>query len=289
MKNLKLSVKVVGGFLVLAAVVVIVGIVGISQIKTISNADMEMYTDNIMTMQTISSIDIAFQQMRSLAIATTLDKLAGRNPQEKIDKIKEIDKKGLAEIDNYEKQIARKDKTLFNEFKPALLHYLSARDKVISLVMEGKSDEALTYMDREATPSGLKTSELLKNLYEAEVVQAKTKADSNTSGASHAIWFSAIIVIIGTLLAVALGIVLSIVIVRPINGVIAGLGEAPGRLRPHPDRLPPPASRWHRAPPSRQPLSRRPPRPPRRSLPSPARIPKIRARLPVSWKGPPGW
>ena len=143
MKNMKLSVKLIGSFLIVAAITLVVGIIGISNIKIISDADMAMYTENVMTMQTVTDFDVLFQNMRATSITITLDKFTGRNQnlEEKVNSIKEMDKNGLALIvDKYEKQIAsaKKDKKLFDEFKTELGKYLGARDKVIALALEGE-------------------------------------------------------------------------------------------------------------------------------------------------------
>jgi methyl-accepting chemotaxis protein len=226
MNNMKLSGKLVGGFLILAVIMLVGGLVGIYEIKLISHADNEMYADNVLTMQTISNFDVAFQRMRAMFVTGTQDKFLGRTADDKFTRIKEMDKKGLAAVDKYEKQISGRDHKLFDEFKGELIKYLSTRDKVIALAGEGKKDEALGVMDNEATPQGNRVTELLYRLYEAEIAQAKLKTDHNTSIASYSVLISSIVVGTGTLLAVVLGIVLSISIVKPIKRVIEGLSEA---------------------------------------------------------------
>lgn len=238
MKNMKLSVKLIGSFLIVAAITLVVGIIGISNIKIISDADMAMYTENVMTMQTLTDFDVAFQRMRAVSISICLDKFTGRNQslEAKVNLIKEMDKNGLAAIDKYGKQIAKKDQSLFNEFKPEITKYLGIRDKMIALTLEGKREEALTFMDTVATPQANKVTAIIDKMYESEIAQAKSRSEQNSSTANYAILFSCIAFVIGTLLAVTFGIFLSLSIVKPINRVVTGLAEVPTRLQPPPPR-----------------------------------------------------
>ena len=92
-------------------------------------------------------------------------------------------------------------------------------------------------MDTEATPQGNKVTALLNKVYEAEITQAKSRSEQNSSTANYAILFSCIAFVIGTLLAVTFGIFLSLSIVKPINRVVTGLGnKVPTRLQPPPPR-----------------------------------------------------
>jgi methyl-accepting chemotaxis protein len=226
-KNMKLSAKLIGSFLIVAAITLLVGIVSISKIKTISDADMTMYTENVLTMETVADFDVAFQKMRTVSVSICLDKFTGRNQslEAKVNLIKEMDKNGLSLVDKYEKQIAKRDRKLFDEFKTELVKYLGARDKMIALSLEGKREEALTFMDTVSTPQADKVTELLNKVFEVEVAQAKSRSEQNSSTATSAILFSSIAAVIGTLLAVALGIFLSRSIVKPINRVVTGLLE----------------------------------------------------------------
>ena len=225
MKNMKLSAKLIGSFLVVAVITLVVGSVGIIKIKTISNADITMYTENVLTMQTLTDFDVAFQRMRAMAITISMDKFTGRdrNLGEKIALIKEMDKNGLALVAKYERQIAKRDRKLFDVFKPELVKYLSARDKVIDHSLKGEKETGLLFMDAEATPQGNKVTAMIDKMYEAEIAHARSRSEQNATTANYAILFSCIIVGIGTLLAIAFGMFLSQSIVKPINRVMRGM------------------------------------------------------------------
>lgn len=227
MKSMKLSAKLVGSFLIMAVMTLVLGIVSIVNIKTITNADMTMYQENVMAMQTLASFNVTFQEMRSLAISVTLDKFTGRDSHldEKVGLIKEMDKKILALVAQYEKQIAKKDKKLLTELKPELNKFFEVRNEIIAISLEGQKEMTMLAMDMKLTPQADKVMVIMNKMFMAEIAQAKSKSEQNSTTSNYAIIFSIVAVAIGTLLAVAFGMFLSVSIVKPINRVVAGLSE----------------------------------------------------------------
>ncbi len=60
MKTLSLGVKIMGGFLCIAALTLIVGAVGMIKISTIEKADRKMYDENVVGLEAASRIDACF-------------------------------------------------------------------------------------------------------------------------------------------------------------------------------------------------------------------------------------
>ena len=57
MKNMKLGVKLIGGFMVIAVITLIVGVLGITQINKIEKADVAMYEENVTGMAILGDLN----------------------------------------------------------------------------------------------------------------------------------------------------------------------------------------------------------------------------------------
>ncbi len=66
MKNIKLSTKLIAGFLFVALISGVVGVVGIYYLRQITNADRELYTFNTVPLASIGSLGANFQEVRVL-------------------------------------------------------------------------------------------------------------------------------------------------------------------------------------------------------------------------------
>ena len=62
--NLKISVKLIIGFLVVAVIAAIVGVVGVISIANIKQSDTELYQRNALGLQYSGSAAVCFQQIR---------------------------------------------------------------------------------------------------------------------------------------------------------------------------------------------------------------------------------
>lgn len=62
--NLKISVKLIIGFLLVAAIAGVVGSVAVVSIKQMNEADILMYEDNTLGIEYISNASLQFQRMR---------------------------------------------------------------------------------------------------------------------------------------------------------------------------------------------------------------------------------
>ena len=66
MKNCKLSTKIIVGFLFVAVISGVVGVVGIYYLRQITKADQELYAFNTVPLASIGSLGTNFQEVRVL-------------------------------------------------------------------------------------------------------------------------------------------------------------------------------------------------------------------------------
>jgi methyl-accepting chemotaxis protein len=139
--------------------------------------------------------------------------------------VKEMDTKIKGLIDNYEKTVTSdQERDLVNRIKKNHEQYLVNCDKMVGLAAAGKRDEAMAVI-QVANPLGQAITGDLEKLNEGEMKQAKQRAEDNSRIANRAVWLAGIITILGMVLAVGLGLLISVSITRPINQVVSGLSD----------------------------------------------------------------
>jgi len=74
MKNVKLGVKLIGGFLMVAAVALVIGVIGISQLGTIEKSGQRMYDENVVLMNTVATLNQKFLDMRIAVVYALFNK-----------------------------------------------------------------------------------------------------------------------------------------------------------------------------------------------------------------------
>ena len=226
MKNIKLSAKLIGGFIIVAMIMLVVGIFGVSQLRTLEKASNAMYEDNVKGLGSVGKLNETFLTMRLAAVYSMSNKFAFGNDVSNVkDKMIEMDKDGLAQVALLDKTLTSpEDRKIFDKFKEDLMAYLPIRDKLINAIVAG---------DKEGTKEALKTGTQLgqnvttglKQMMDLEISQAHEKAEYDKTITSRAMWITLLVIIIGICLSIGLGIFLSIIITRPINRVVSGLSD----------------------------------------------------------------
>lgn len=228
MKSMKLSVKIIGGFLIVSMVALLIGYIGTSKIKTINDADFAMYDLNTKPLGFMGNVGTEFQKMRGFIKDVFIGKfLLDKDVSGSISSIKAADKEIQEDMAKFEESAksgeVRKE---YEALKAAFSQYFPVRDKVVSLAAEGKKDEAFALLNGEGAKVAKQAEAAIKRLFELKIAQAKESSDSNMSVASSAVLFTWISAGCGMILAVLIGFCLAMSITRPINRVVEGLTEA---------------------------------------------------------------
>ena len=226
MKNMKLGVKLIGGFMVVAFITLVVGLIGITQINKIGQADTAMYEENVNGLGTIADLNETFLAMRIQVIYSLVNKFVKGNDVSNVPDIaKQLDQKGLALVDKFDRSVKDPEvRKLMDAFKADLGPYLADRDKIVQAAVAGNKDEALNSLAA-GTDGGKRLSAALAGLIKKNIELAKQRSDNNTAIASRANWITGIITAFGLILAMVIGSLLTLAITRPINRVVAGLTD----------------------------------------------------------------
>jgi methyl-accepting chemotaxis protein len=226
MKNVKLGVKLIGGFLMVAAVALVIGTIGMTQINAIESSGQRMYDENMVLMNTVAQLNQAFLDMRIAVVYSMFSKFSQGNDVSAVpDDMKRRDEAGLVLVGKVDKLIINSEqRKLFDGFKPDLGAYLAGRDKLIQATIAGNQEEVVSQLAT-MTPLGKKLSADLQKMIDLNDELAKQALAGNQAVAGRADWIMGIVTVLGILMAMALGLGLNRVITKPLNRVIAGLSD----------------------------------------------------------------
>ena len=218
--NLKMSIKLIGSFVVLAAITAIVGVFGIFYIRVIDDADTRLYQNYTVPIMQLDEMSVAFQRIRvNMRDAILIDDL--QKTQKNYDTISELsaqmdevaaEYEALIETDQMRAMFAK-----YSEAKDAFDPYL---EQMVALDKAGKSEAALDILLGDAFQSARTTQDTLDEMMTMKVTQAKEIADQNTAAARQATTIMIIVIVAAIGLALGLGVVISRSITVPLGQVV---------------------------------------------------------------------
>jgi len=220
LNNMKTSVKLIGAFVLVALIAGVVGILGITYIKQIDDADTKLYEDYTVPITYLEQMSVSNQRIRVNVRDAILVEDAAQQ-QTFIDAITEIDAGMETASTEFKSRIQTQEmQDLFDAFAANETEFDSMVDRMLSLVQQGDRDAALTLLLGDAKASAFAVQEKLNEMTEVKVDQAHEIATHNTEIANSATTTMIIIIVIGLLLAVGLGIIISTSIANPLNTLV---------------------------------------------------------------------
>ncbi|HEY5557145.1 methyl-accepting chemotaxis protein [Acetobacterium sp.] len=217
--NMKISAKLLSGFIIVAIIAAIVGIVGIVNIKALDDSDTALYENITVPVSQIGQISTAFQTMR----VNLRDMILANDPQSikiNADKIAERRAQIDAVAAEFEKTIlSDNERAAFDEFINARNGYNGHLDQLTNLAAQNLDAEAFLLMSPDS-PAGKATvaeQDAIAKIVAMKVEAAKATADSNIAQGNSTILIMIIITIMGALIAIGLGLFLSSIIVKPLK------------------------------------------------------------------------
>lgn len=221
--NMKISVKLVAAFVLVALVAGIVGIVGLINIEAMQKKDAALYQNITIPLSNISQIDASIQSTlisaRDIVMDNTAEGTSGRALAERniVNKRTEIDK----EMNEFEKNMLPTMKDEYSKLvvaRAALNNFLT---QVTELGRAKKNAEGIALINSDEMKGTVKAvQDSITNLVAMGVNTAKSTSDDNHKSAQAATTMMLIISIIGMVVAIGLGVFISSSISRPVNKIV---------------------------------------------------------------------
>jgi methyl-accepting chemotaxis protein len=215
--NMKIGTKLIGGFGLIALVAGVIGFTGVTNILRINKNDMELYERMTVPIAQMGEISTAFERVRvDLAKVLIVD---GIQEKEKF----EAQIQGLSATitrvnGEFEKTLSdQKEKELFKQFTDSRGVFRPLISRIIQLSKAGKKEEAVALYNNEAVAAAAVEQGAIEKLVASKVADAKATAEKNAAIGRKAVAVSLALTIIGFILALVCGILLSRCISRPLR------------------------------------------------------------------------
>jgi len=231
-KNLSIGKKLIGGFFVVALIAGVIGIIGISKIRTIGATDLMMYEKITVPTAQLLRISTSFQMIRSevLYLIRSTDMVEKEKRINAVKTLQEIiDKEAVL----YEKTILTAEgRTMFDEFKKQRASYYELYNKLVELCLAGKDAEVNAFIESgQLAKIGKDFNESINKTVDIMVAVGKATSDNNKSIIKNATLLMIGLAIAGVILALGLGLFISRGVTRPLaSGVVIARRLADGDL-----------------------------------------------------------
>ncbi len=217
--NLKISAKLIIGFVIVALLSGFIGVVGIVNIRTIAGEDLKLYEGNTVSLASIGNMQSEFLRIRMYALRVYVVDSANRA------QAADVTRKSLQKLEKniieYEKHIeSNAERKEFDNLKVAIDRYKIIIEKVISMIMVDQREQAMTIISTEGDAAGKATDMSLQALYDMNMQEAKVRSEGNTALASKTTYIMITIILVGMALAVGLGLFIARIISRPVNRIV---------------------------------------------------------------------
>ncbi len=217
--NLRIRYKLILGFIIVAAIAGAVGILGISNIHKINDADTLLFKQNAMGLEHSGEISSFYQQVRYNSLKITV--IDNQNVEEAVTSLKGYCNEVDTAIQNYETTIPSKEASAkLDEIKQGWGTYKGFVEESIELTEAGKVEEARDNITNDAASTGDALRESISELVKMDSIEAKERSESNDMLADNSTRIMVIIIGIGVLTSVALGLWIANVISKPINKLV---------------------------------------------------------------------
>lgn len=217
--NMKIMAKLLIGFILVAVIIGIVGYIGITKINELDKSDTELYEHMTVPLAELGDISTAFQRIRVNArdMVTANDAQTIKDYTDRFAERK-------AEIDTLtnqlEQTITTEDmKTAFESYKDARKDFEAKLDTVIALASNNQDAEASALLAETGAVGRASRVEqnAIAKLVELKVADSEAKNATNGELTKSAITGMNTVMAGGFIIAISLGLFLSIIISRPLR------------------------------------------------------------------------
>ncbi|MBN1380522.1 MAG: MCP four helix bundle domain-containing protein [Deltaproteobacteria bacterium] len=225
MRNVKLSTKLIGAFIVISLIGVIVGGIGITQMKRIDKSYSNLCDRYLLATIELSEANTAYEMANSgvKGMVLEVEPVGISMIAEDLKKNQMVLKEKLA---NFEKTIKSKETgEAFNQLKAKLDQYMPIADEIGKLGVESRKEEAYNIFISQADPLSKEIHAAFVKMMGDSVNQGKVRISENTGMVNGIIGVMMIVTLIGLVLSVVVAVLLTRSITQPINSVAAGLTE----------------------------------------------------------------
>jgi len=238
--KLKIGGKLALSFALIVALSVVVGVLGILQIRSIVAADSYLYQRMAVPLSNLIPISSDFQRIRInvRTIATSDDEEIWASCQTEVDRLKAEIK--AAEAPFEATIVTEEGKKQFANYRKAFDDYIFVATEIVNFMKADNKLEASALMAGRGAQAAAALQGAVDKLVESKVSLSKQTSDNNMKAGERATLLVLAILIVSVLFAVIIAVFLSRSISNPINRIVAftkGMAKGDLTLVIHEDML----------------------------------------------------
>ncbi|WP_236032471.1 methyl-accepting chemotaxis protein [Pseudomonas schmalbachii] len=216
--NLRLGAKLTITFLLVALVSVVVGTFGISNIKKVDGMMTSMFADRLVPIRDLGKV-----QAETIQFARRLYVAAVVNDPAEIAKLVEENRASEqvadATFDTYRHTfLIDAEKQLIEKYDLQMPAYKASARKAMDLLQQGQQDEAVQVLREETRPLFSQVMETMDGLIRTNDETARKVNSESTEITHNIVTFMIGLMIVGFVLALALGLLVTRMIMRQVGG-----------------------------------------------------------------------
>ncbi|MDH0749301.1 methyl-accepting chemotaxis protein [Pseudomonas sp. GD03842] len=220
LSNLKLKTKLLSAFCLCALITVVIGVLGQTGISRLYDLFQNTVEDNLVSIAKVDSVKanvIATNRDFYKALALSATKASPDEINAAIQSLKENQAQAESEFKVYRgTPLEADEKAAGDDFERDWAAYSSAMQSTLTMMQSGDIDQASKQAASSVTPSYRKTMTELKIMIESNARQARESAQAGVETDRQVSWMLGIGALLAVLCAIALGLIVTRMITRPI-------------------------------------------------------------------------
>lgn len=227
-QNLKIANKLIVGFLCVAVIAGLVGTVGIFNLSSLSQADVELYENYTVPMGQMGDISEAYQKGRVSFRDILLTKDAGIQGKKMKDFNDSIIKMKEKSSEIGKTLVSDDGRKLHKTLNDTIDQYESYSKGLFPMLQAGQDAQVNQLMQTEGVRIAGTMEDTLNKLSDMKMNLAKQKATTNKADANKAMLFMIVLVAVSVVIAIALGSYIARIISKPIKDIVDVAGKIAG-------------------------------------------------------------
>ncbi len=216
-RNRKIATKITIGFLIMTIITSLIGMVGITKMKELTDNDKLLYEKMTIPIGYMAYLTEFYQRER--VILRDIILLADvEEKQAEVENLLNRDTQIANLLEQFVILLSDKDKALYDTLQTVVEQYAPYRQQIIDLALELKTEEAINLLlSPEADAAEMAVQEAIANITNTEIENAKTQAAMNNAHADSSNKVLLSFIVVGVILAVILGVIISRMISKPVK------------------------------------------------------------------------
>ncbi len=224
--NRKIGVKLRLGFVTVACLAGLIGVIGIWNVGTVNRNAQAIYKENMLPLGPIDKIAVAFQSIR-VNIAYHIMNTAGKDLYEyKIHDLEATIDSAMMELEK--SRVSNFEQGALKTLREVLTKYRQAEVTVLEVSRQNKTTEATELMLSTLRPLAEDVTQTVANIFQYNAVQAQIRSKASAEATQSTTVNLIALVVVGMLAAIGLGMILTRAIRRPMQQLTAAADRLAG-------------------------------------------------------------